>query len=184
MRQAVYIAATFAALLWNCGSLGHGAPRLPPPDTSAELKLLQGKWWAVDCVWEGGRLMGRRLLREDLHLQVTGRRWVLSGGMEIELERHRYSIVLNRTATPWHIDLQWVDDSGKPVEMTHLYAPNGGDTYEIRKYTAPLSKGICECDGKLLTVSFGRPGETRAVTLDKSKLDEGQTLIVFERVAE
>src|SRR5262245_26654119 len=186
MRLKLPVAFCFAVPVWVCATVGYGAPKLPTPDTSAELKLLQGRWRASDCVWEGLPRKGRRFVKDGLQLRVTGRAWELSGGKAIEFESgtRRYSVVIDRTGTPCHMDLHCVDESGKPIELMILEAPNGGGSWVFRKRTELPSKGICECDGTMLRGSFGRPGDPRPVTLDKSKLEEGQTLISFDRVAE
>jgi uncharacterized protein (TIGR03067 family) len=183
MRSAAYTTIAFAGLLANCGSVGHGAPRLRSPDTSAELKLLQGKWHAVDCVWEGRLRIGRRLVKEKLQLRVTGRMWELSGGTRIEFETQRYLIDLDRTPSPHHLDLQWVNERGKPTQ-TILELPNEGSAAVVRERMVPARKGICECDGTSLKLVFGRPGDPRPMSLDGKKLEDGQTLIVLERPGE
>jgi len=184
MRSRGTVAIAFAAVLWCLGSGGHAAPRPKSSDDTAELKLLDGKWIAVDCVWEGRLRAGRRLVKDKLQLQATGKTWVLSGGPGIEIEKLRYAVTLDRSATPHHVELQWVNDSDKPVELTLLEIPNGGEIAVVRKRISPPSKGIYEYEGKSLKMVFGRAGEPRPTTLESSKLGDGQTLIVLERPKE
>lgn len=123
----------------------------PDPDTTGELKKLEGKWQVTELVADGKAVAADEL--RDSFMVIDGNNYVLKGK-----ESYRGTLRLHPNQDPKAIDTVFVDEQGKEVGT---------------------AKGIYRVKDGQLQISWREKGE-RPTTFE-SKKDSGVRAITMKR---